>query len=495
MGFLNNFVLPDVNTSKISDKQLKEMKNTLDVFNEGGYRKKSNNITDWGVNRSVVIRSLFYMYLFKKYKRGCIIIAKGAPYTDIALIISLNDFDKNIDKNTYFYLNSYLEQVKKCLRKNSLVVCPVRIKISDVSVHANLLIFRKTHKTIEVFEPHGSHFYGGDQNISAKIFSAYSTLSSIFNKDKIIDNQYTLHQSDVVCPSVGFQAIEEMSLLTRSNNEGYGYCSVWSMFITELLLMNPELTTSQVINTALKITSNTVGNHHKLSDYLRSLIRGYTTYITRQIEKYFTLIFGESRMESIRIGEKKPSTKEKNEAYTLFSTFIFIQNYLDMKPKETPISMLSKLKTGIFKNKLSPINLNYAEHILNSMISKDYGIFSEPGRHSQKLIESIIYKKRCPNGTKRDLKGICVKQKIQTKKNNTIKKVIKPCPLGKVRHPDTGRCRKIQTKKFIPIKKVIKPCPPGKVRHPDTKRCRKIQPNKTNRMICPAGCIVNPELN
>ena len=39
MSFFNNFVLPDVDTSKISDKQLKEMKNTLDVFNEGGYKK------------------------------------------------------------------------------------------------------------------------------------------------------------------------------------------------------------------------------------------------------------------------------------------------------------------------------------------------------------------------------------------------------------------------------------------------------------------------
>ena len=159
-------------------------------------------------------------------------------------------------------------------------------------------------------------------------------------------------------------------------------------------------------------------------------------------------------MKSIRIGEKKPSTKEKNEAHTLFSTFIFIQNYLDMKPKETPISMLSKLKTGIFKNKFSPIKLNYMENILNSMISKDYGIFSEPGRHSQNLIESIIYKKRCPNGTKRNLKGKCVKH---THKN-------------------------------------IKPCPPGKIRHPDTGRCRKIQTNKKNITVCPIGCIVDPNL-
>jgi hypothetical protein len=86
------------------------------------------------------------------------------------------------------------------------------------------------------------------------------------------------------------------------------------------------------------------------------------------------------------------------------------------------------------------------------------------------------------------LKGKCVKQKIQTKKK------IKVCPPGKVRHPDTGRCRKILTNKNNTIKKLTKPCPPGKIRHPDTGRCRKIQTNKNNITVCPIGCIVDPNL-
>ena len=42
----------------------------------------------------------------------------------------------------------------------------------------------------------------------------------------------------------------------------------------------------------------------------------------------------------------------------------------------------------------------------------------------------------------------------------------KPCPPGKIRNPDTKRCRKIIEKK---------PCPPGKERNPLTNRCRKIK--------------------
>lgn len=43
------------------------------------------------------------------------------------------------------------------------------------------------------------------------------------------------------------------------------------------------------------------------------------------------------------------------------------------------------------------------------------------------------------------------------------------CPPGKIRHPETKRCRKIV------IKKEPKSCPPGKERNPETGRCRKIR--------------------
>lgn len=51
----------------------------------------------------------------------------------------------------------------------------------------------------------------------------------------------------------------------------------------------------------------------------------------------------------------------------------------------------------------------------------------------------------------------------------------KPCPPGKERNPDTGRCRKIKTAKAPKGSKQKKPCPPGKERNPETGRCRKIR--------------------
>ena len=84
------------------------------------------------------------------------------------------------------------------------------------------------------------------------------------------------------------------------------------------------------------------------------------------------------------------------------------------------------------------------------------------------------------------MKKALAKQMIQAKKEGVkkfdadIKKAAKQiekmkkklaklaaCAEGKVRNPETGRCRKVKSPK------TKAPCKPGKVRHPVTKRCRK----------------------
>jgi hypothetical protein len=166
-------------------------------------------------------------------------------------------------------------------------------------------------------------------------------------------------------------------------------------------------------------------------------------------------------MKSIRIGEKKPSKKEKEVAFRLFSMFIYIQNYLDLNENETATSMLNNLKVSMFNEPNATSHYDDAKHILIYMNSKDYNILSDTGHHSKKLIKSIMFKKRCPSGSQRNSNGRCIK--IKTKK---------PCLEGKVRNPSTGRCIKIKTKK------IIKPCLEGKVRNPSTGRCIKIKTKK-----------------
>ncbi len=70
-------------------------------------------------------------------------------------------------------------------------------------------------------------------------------------------------------------------------------------------------------------------------------------------------------------------------------------------------------------------------------------------------------------------------------------KALEPCPEGKVRNPETNRCRTIAT-----LASTLLPCSAGSVRNPDTNRCRKIVSSSTSSLKpCNANQERNPETN
>lgn len=66
---------------------------------------------------------------------------------------------------------------------------------------------------------------------------------------------------------------------------------------------------------------------------------------------------------------------------------------------------------------------------------------------------------------------------------------IQPCPEGKYRNPDTGRCRNIVT-----LMSELIPCAEGQVRNPTTNRCRSATAT-SNLVPCKPGQERNPETN
>jgi len=518
MALITPIKLPDIVSDAPSPIKMKELENTLAVFEEAGRKKDKTQITEWAVNRSVVVRSLFYTYLFSKYGHGCTIRATGYG-DDIAMTLEIGSGPRS--KQQLSHITDYLGQVKRCLRKHNLVVFPVRL-IFAYGAHANLIVIRKKQKTLEVVEPHGASFHGRGGRDQSNIFAAYSDVAAIFNKGKRKADKYTLMQSPEVCPNLGFQALESYSAVKPTDAEG-GYCSVWSMFTTELILMNPDVPTNDVLSAAIRLASS---QPTRVNEYLLSVIRGYTTYVTRQVEQYFTLIFRLDQMNAIRLGERSPSREHKLQAQAYFGAFVYIKNYLDLNPGSTPKSLASAIASGKVGNELTPNGKIRAQKLLARMANSEFGRFSAPGHHTPKLIPSIIYKRRCPKGTRRAPNGKCVKDLTPTLKNMAknrarTRKSPKPCSPGQERNPATGRCRKIKaakspaTKKVKvmlkalspvkqptpprnaqPLKPALKPCPPGKERNPETGRCRKIK-NQTKkvRITCPPGCILDPTHN
>lgn len=191
----------------------------------------------------------------------------------------------------------------KCYDKGiPLIICPLSIKniiqrkntwvdSETEEGHANLLIFRRSTQTFELFEPHGSEF--------REIEWADAAISNFV---RVINSKYSTNFRYIpiedVCPQFGVQLIEE-AIKGKTLGEGGGYCAAWSLFFTELVLTNPELSQREITEALLESTEVTEENRHVIGNKLRTIIRGYVYLIYEIIDNYFMFLF-EARFKSTK---------------------------------------------------------------------------------------------------------------------------------------------------------------------------------------------------
>ena len=527
--------MPDV--SKVSGKSDKEINNEfakhLAIFEAAGRERKTKNIVKWGENRQYYMRTMFYLYLFSRYKQSCVItLQPDCTYLpDICqkngdIIYAMYTFKLTGSKATRYaqYRKMFIKEVAKCLKKKDLVVVPLRLYFQGEgafansaygSTHANLLIFRKKQKTIEVFEPHGQNF-GGSEALSVR--EAYMEFANDFNIHSKLS--YTPLMSDQVCPTYrGLQSLEGYSSVTRALGEGGGYCSVWSMFMTEIIFKNPTVPTSEVLQGLFDMMghkdNNTYNEKNTIGNYLHMFMRGYASYISKKVAKYNTLIFGDESMNAIKLGNK-------NVNYAALKVFRDnFKLYLDLNAEAILKDIsFTQLKKQISKRKRHTLFTEYGkertmEFLDKMIIQENQGTYTPVvnPRDTVERIKSLQYNSPCPPGKIRsDKTGNCIKARTKVQKNtvknrDANKKMVpkKVCPPGKFYNEKTKRCNKIKptkpqkvkiAKKPIkakktspqknaptpkPILKNRKRCPNGTRRNPITKECEK--KNKTQKKL------------
>jgi hypothetical protein len=307
---------------------------------------------------SYLVNTLFYYYLFNKYKNNCFI----SSFTlDSGMFI-------DIDETEDIILGDYAWQLFTCIKKKSnVIVIPLSLKLGG-SGHANLLIYRKKSNTIEHFEPHGSHFNGNENVISRKINSKLDFIIEKLNERGL---NIKLVRSDVVCPRIrGLQGIEQMSHIIKLDKEGGGYCAVWSMFFTELVLKNPTIPSAELMQIIFdKIDSKTVP-----TDYLRKIVIGYVNIIHDKIEKYYSFITGIKKItvdEIIEINKINDMTKDAFiRDYRIIRD---IQMFILNDPSSTKKSYLKELKAIKPANPQTERTIYFLENmdtLLNPSITK-----------------------------------------------------------------------------------------------------------------------------
>lgn len=498
----------------------------LAVFNAGGDKDKKE-LAAWGINRQYYLRSMFYMYLFNKYGNSCIIDVNPPcnilpdiceHVGDMVLkvygfeYIKPNSIDKIKWKAYQKYLQDYSKKIHKCLKHRKIVVVPVRLhwpgsgdyrNDAQGGSHANLLVVRKSNNTVEVVEPHGSRL--GTSHPRMNPNKAYTNVVDMINKTLPRKSEkYNIVFSDEVCPYLtGIQSLEGYANIFKDNKvEGGGYCSIWSMFTTEMILSNPDFTTRQVMQILLDMLYKNTGylTHEygakvKVGNYLLLVARGYATFITKKVEQYFSDIYGETAARAIKLG-RTASYSEIAEMRRFFGPFLKIQAELSLDPKMT----LAKLKTKLDKDKIKVEDKTAYKQVLERLIKKDIR-YSVGTTRSTGLAIELKYKDPCPKHLFRNPKtGRCIKPRNKTQKNTvanknlgTIKK--KECPPGKELNPKTNRCRKIKaTKKTkTKIKLISKPRQITPKKSPQPKILKKQKVKTPTRKRCPNGTRRNPK--
>lgn len=213
-------------------------------------KSTKEKIIGWG--GSYIIKSLFYLYLFRKYKAKCIVFKDEGPNPTLGLILRIENAptERELINQT-----NIAAQIAKCVKRGEkMVIIPLSLIWNDGG-HANVLIYRKNTNMIERFDPqwmNSSNSRMLDLQIENKMDRFIDILNAEFAKVGL-PSTVTSKQSNDVCPHIyGFQTLEKYvkdTVLDNGKKEsGAGYCLAWCMFFTELCLRNPTVSSDVIFD-------------------------------------------------------------------------------------------------------------------------------------------------------------------------------------------------------------------------------------------------------
>jgi len=272
----------------------------LESYNERGKQFSSEGIHYSPITLLTTISNL---YLMKKYNTNCFMYGdKGKNENFVYGGIVLNFFPGQLDLPIDEIIPDMLAQLNgenlfqiqnflNCIKNGQpIIIIPLLLQFSDADHHANMLIYRKDLNTIEHFEPHGSYLdlrkdYGDKisvllQLLVDKINIVNNTPKTQFYK--VLPTDIRLVPSNEVCiRGRGLQAIQ--SQLAAFHIEGPGYCQMWSLLFAEMALLNPTISSKDILENIYGLLGSQPG-----PIFLSNIIRGYVSMLGDEISMYLS---------------------------------------------------------------------------------------------------------------------------------------------------------------------------------------------------------------
>ena len=413
-----------------------------------------------GWHGSYVVNILFYLYLFRKYKSKCIVFHDfQSSVLKMGITIWVNPQDVKPEYEMRG-LTTVASLVAKCIKRGEkMVIIPLSLVLHKGGGHANVLVYRENGNVIEHFEPHGSNIRSGTDVNKPAIDKKLGVFVSLINDEfqKVgLSPTVVLKPSNEVCPHLrGLQSIENIAKETVLNNGSIasdgGFCLAWCMFFTEMCLKNPTIPSDMVFKTiydTLNIPKIQPGTTklQKPGEYLKSVIRGYSFFISEKIDKYFSFLYKEQlNVKTIEILVEDNKMREK------LNKFLRNVIEIEMKTLDDPKFNIEHEIVDIqFKNNFLP---KYYSVNMAALIKK----VNEDKIFLYKNIDKLITDSPVTTTPKTPI----AKAKSPVKKLHSNKTLKKDCSEGKVRNEKTGRCVKITKKRNANAKiKELAPPPP-----------------------------------
>lgn len=161
------------------------------------------------------------------------------------------------------------------LQDNDIICIPVYFTIIEddkgvTEQHMNLLIYRPKEHMVDHFEPHGSSYYSK--------YEYYNEFNAYIDKGMkmLWENQLTKYigkvrymARDITCPvRVGIQVLS-----------GGEYCALITIFMAEMCLKNPKVSTTEIINKVMEISK-------KDPAYIKRILNGYIVTAFKHVKTY-----------------------------------------------------------------------------------------------------------------------------------------------------------------------------------------------------------------
>ena len=212
-------------------------------------------------------------YLLDKYNGRCVVQTEIVSLYDSTTLQFLEiRYERSIEqlfKELEICMSNHARVVFIALRLRPVDAKPMQKKKIG---HHNLLIYRPYKKTIELHEPHGDSFVIG---LNEALTQVVGTISAHFQQTQFAPILYK--NAMFVCPALGL-GLQGIECRDCGDPSEHGYCVLWNIFLMECILLNPELSTIEIIDACV--------HEVRTTENMKKMIRAYVLKMTREIKAH-----------------------------------------------------------------------------------------------------------------------------------------------------------------------------------------------------------------